>query len=182
MTFDDIKKVWDMQSNETMYAINESTMRKNIVSKKEKGIHITNVSELLSIVANLGSGTLIMMMGKSNLYLLILSLWMLATGTYCLVARIKRLRGKKKFDRTMLGDLDHAIDIASYQVRFSSLLRWTIIPIALLIVLSKTDSLLWIVSLLLFFAITFYASGWEHNYYKRRLGNLLKLRENLANF
>jgi hypothetical protein len=177
MEFEEMKKVWSKQDNEPLYVINEAALWKSISIKRDKGLHITNVSELLSIVVNLGVGALVLATG-----MFFLAAWMIVVGIYCLVGRIRRRMGEQQFDRTMLGDLDHAVSIANYQVRFSGLMRWNIIPVALLILWSlwgKEDSVELMIGMILFFAITFYATGWEHNFYKRRRTQIVELREML---
>lgn len=180
MEFEEIKKVWDAQNSEPLYVINETALRNSITSKKDKGIHITNVSELLSILVNFGAGALIMATG-----MFLLAGWMIIVGVYCLAGRIRRKMGEKQFDRSMLGDLDHAVSIASYQVRFSGLMRWNIIPVGLLILWELWDkentgnTVTLMIAMVLFFALAFFASGWEHNYYKSRRRQLIELRNML---
>jgi len=177
MEFEEMKKVWDTQNNEPLYVINEAALRNSIATKRDKGIHITNVTELLSIVVNLGAGVLILATG-----MFLLATWMIIIGVVCLAGRVRRKMGEQQFDRTMLGDLDYAVSIADYQVRFSGLMRWNIIPVGFLIVWSmwdKQNSIELMIGLISFFALTFYASGWEHNYYRSRRRNIEDLRKML---
>jgi hypothetical protein len=186
MEFDEMKKIWSTQDNEPLYVINEAALHKTILSGRNKGEHITNVSELLSIVVNFAAGVFILgtnVFSKSaNIPMYILAVWMFATGMYCVAGRVRRKRGDQQFDRTMLGDLDHAVSIATYQVRFSGLLRWNILPVGglTLIGIWESDKAVGLaIGLALFFILTFYASGWEHNYYRSRLRNMEELREML---
>src|SRR3954469_15097466 len=158
MEFEEMKKIW--QNEEPLYVINESALRNSIARKKDKGLRITNISELLSIVVNLGAGAFVMTTG-----MIVLAVWMIIVGIYCLVGRIRRKMGEQKFDRTMLGDLDHAVSIANYQVRFSGLMRWNIFPVGILVLFGmwhKDNMIALTIGMILFFAVTFYASGWEH--------------------
>lgn len=187
MEFDDMKKIWDTQTNEPLYVLNEAALHNRIRAKKRKARSISNVSELMAIVVNTGAGVFLMIdnMYKTtpNLYLYLLAAWMLFTAAYCVILRARRMRSNLKFDRSVLGDLDVAIATAGYQVRLSDLLRWNIIPTAMLIILalwSADKSIGLIIAFVIFFAITWYASGWEHNYYKRRKGELEQLRSLLT--
>ena len=175
MEFEEMKKIW--QNEEPLYVINESALRNSIAKKKDKTLRITNISELLCIVANLGSGAYVLTKG-----MYVLAVWMIAVGVYCLVGRIRRKMGERKFDRSMLGDLDHAVSVANYQVRFSGLMRWNILPVAILILAgmwNKDNMIALMIGIILFFAVTFYASGWEHNYYKERRRHVVELRNTL---
>jgi hypothetical protein len=109
--------------------------------------------------------------------------WMFVTAVYVVINRIKRLASDRKFDRSIAGDLDHAIATATYQVRFSYILRMNALPIGIFLLggMWETGRSIWLsAALLAFFAITFYVSGWEHNYYERRKQELEILRGKLS--
>jgi hypothetical protein len=186
MEFDEIRKIWDSQNNEPMYAINEKALHQRILSKKNKGYHITNISELLMIITNIAAGSFVFGMSiykqNDNAFMYLLVVWMFATALFCLVSRIRRRRGSHQFDRSMLGDLSHALSIATYQVRFSLLARWNIVPMGTLILLGTWDggkSVWFVVSILVFLVLTNYAAGWEHNFYKGRQRELEALQSKL---
>jgi hypothetical protein len=188
MEFEELKKVWDAQTDQPLYAINEKAMYNLILSKKKQAHHITNISELLLIFVNMGSGILILGINLfkpgGNISLYILSAWMLATALYTLVRRIQRIKGNQQFDRSISGDLSHAISMASYQVHISQIMRWNILPIAAFTLLGLWEGgkPIWIVVIvLLFFALTYYAGGWEHNIYKRKKRELEILQKKLSN-
>jgi hypothetical protein len=188
MEFEELQKIWDTQNNKALYVIDEKALHNRILSKKKQGLHITNTSELLSIVVNAGGGCFIFGVNffkqSSNIFMYILSAWMLSTAFYSLISRIRRIRANKRFDRSMSGDLDHAIWVATYQVRFSQILRWNILPIGTLIILSVWDrgKSVWLAAgMLVFFVLTYYASRWEHNIYKRKKRELEILRTKLEN-
>jgi len=188
MEFEELKKIWDVQNNQPLYAINEKAMYNLILSKKKQAHHITNISELLLIFVNLGSGVLVLSMNlfkqSGNISLYLLSAWMLGSGLYMLVRRIQRIKGSQQFDRSISGDLNHAISVASYQVHISQIMRWNILPIAGLTLLGLWEGgkPIWIaIIVLLFFALSYYAGGWEHNTYKRKKRELEILQKKLGN-
>jgi len=186
MEFEEMKKIWDAQNNESIYGINESALHNRILSKQKQGLHITNVSELLGIVAYTVAG--LAMLGvnlykqSASIFMYILSAWVLGSAIYILASRIRRINGNNRFDRSMRGDLTHAISVATYQVRFSQLMRWNIIPIGILVLLGMVEGgkSIWIIAgIIIFFVLTNYASGWEHNIYKRKKRELEILQDKL---
>jgi hypothetical protein len=188
MEFEEIKKVWDSQNNEPIYVINEKALHNRILSKMKQASHITNISELLSIFANIGTGCLILGMNlfkqSGSVFMYILSAWMFGVALYSLVSRIRRIKEGNRFDRSMLGDLEYAISLATYQVRLSQLLRWNSLPIGVLILLGVWDGgkSVWIaVGILVFFVLVNYAAGWEHRVYKTRKRELETLHSKLEN-
>lgn len=188
MEFDEIKKIWDTQNNELPYSINEKALHNSILSKKKQAHHITNISELVWIIANISTGCFILGINlfkqSGNIFMYMLSAWMVGSALYILSSRIRRIRGAFRFDRSVRGDLNHAISIATYQIRLSQLGRWNIVPIGTLILLGvwgNDKSLWWIAGLVIFFVLTNYAAGWEHNIYKARKRELETLQSKLEN-
>lgn len=186
MEFEEMKKVWDAQNNEPIYGINEKALHNQILSKKKQAHHTTNLSELFSIIAYTLSGCFIIainLMNKSNnIFMYSLSAWILCMAMYSLVSRVRRRNGLQQFDRSMHGDLEHAISMATYQVKYSRLVRWNILPVGLLILLAiwDTGKSTWLlVGTSIFLVLANYASGWEHNYYKKKKRELEKLKEKL---
>ncbi|MEO6719341.1 MAG: hypothetical protein ABIN67_03205 [Ferruginibacter sp.] len=175
MEFEEMKKIWDTQNNVPIYGINKQALHNRILSKKKQAHHITNISELLSIIVYTITGCFVfgVTFSKQNgsIFMYILAVWMLCCALYLLVSRIRRINGSHHFDRSMRGDLTHAISMATYQVYLSFILRWNTLPIALLTALGLWDSgkSIWIVlGILLFFILVNYASGWEHSIYKNK--------------
>jgi uncharacterized membrane protein len=188
MEFDEMKKIWDSQNNEPIYGINEKALHNRILAKQTQAHHVTNFSELLSIICNAAAGIFVLGMSifkrSENIFMYLLPVWMFITALYCLLSRIRRIKGDHRFDRSMHGDLDYAISVATYQARFSLLMRWNILPIGVLVILGVWEGAksIWIaVAILIFIVVAHYASGWEHRIYKTRKRDLLMLRDKLEN-
>jgi hypothetical protein len=186
MEFDEMKKIWDTQNNEPLYTINERALHSRIISKKKQGLHITNTSELLWIIVNSCAACFILGMNffkqNESVLMYFLSTWLLSTALYMLISRIRRIKGNNRFDRSMRGDLDQAISVATYQVRLSQIGRWNILPIGILSLLAVWNggkSIWWVVGLGIFFILTIYAAGWEHRIYKARKRELDALQKKL---
>jgi hypothetical protein len=186
MEFNEMKKIWDSQNNEPLYAINENALHNRILSKKKTGYHITNTSELLLIIVNAGAGLFVLGLNLSkpgvNIYMYLLGAWMLLSALYMLVSRIRRIKRSQQFDRSMLGDLSQAISLATYQVRLSHFGRWNILPIGILSLLGLWDSgkPAWtILGIVIVFALAAFASRWEHSIYKNRKQELEILQKKL---
>lgn len=186
MEFDELQQIWDSQNNKPLYAFNETALHNRILSKMKRARHITNVSELLLIIINLGAGSFVLGVSlfplSRNIYMYLMAVWMLATSLYLLVSRIRRIKGARRFDRSMHGDLNHAISVATYQVHLSQIMRWNILPVAGLTLLSLWEGgkSFWAVGLILIsFALAYYAGNWEHSIYKARKRELEILQKKL---
>jgi hypothetical protein len=186
MEFDEMKKLWGSQ--EVPYDINEKVLHEHILSKKRQAFHITNISELIWIITNVGGGLLVLGLNlfkqSENIFMYLLSVWMIGSALYVLVNRIRRIRGSNQFDRSMNGDLKNAISMATYQVRFSQLGRWSILPIGILVslgILEGGKSLWMLVAIIVLLVLTNYAAGFEHNFYKDRKHELEMLQSKLEN-
>src|SRR6478752_5153366 len=137
MEFEELQKIWDSQYTQPLYAVDEKALHNRIVSKRRTAHHITNTSELLTILVNFGSGCFILAINlidaSKNVFMYVLAAWGFGTALYAFVSRLRRIKGDSQFDRTMKGDLQNAISMATYQVRLSQLMRWNILPIGALI-------------------------------------------------
>ena len=188
MEFDELQKIWDSQNDKPLYAIDENALHNRIISKKNKGRHISNISELLTIIVNFAAGTFILginiLKGNPNISLYLMSVWMFAVAVYTLVNRSRRIKKDNLFDRSIRGDLFHAVSVANYQVKFSRLMRWNILPISLflfLVVLESGKSIWLAACTSVFLVLANYVAGWEHNFYKTRKLELEILRDKLEN-
>ncbi len=186
MNFDELQKIWDAQNKQTLYAINEKAMYNHIMQKQRQGRHITHISELLAMLVNASVGLFITLVNatsnKSSIALYALGVWLAACAIFILTGRMRRLNGSHRFDRTMNGELAHALAVATYQVRLSRLMRWNILPIAILLLLGlwETGKPAWIAAATTAtLLLSYYASGWEHSYYERRKHTLQKLQTSL---
>ena len=186
MEFEEIQEIWDLQKKQSMYTINEKVLHGAILVKKKKAQRLVNVSEWFLVAVNLIAGAVVFGLNFSNppwnFFLYGMAIWMVATATFILLGRMNRLKRANMFDLNMRGSLQHAIADATYWVRVSQLMRWNILPITVFILLGMwaAGKPVWIMALtFIFFGITYYASGVEHNCYKARKQELISLFEKL---
>ena len=186
MEFEDMKQIWDTQNQKVLYAIDEKALHKRITSKKKKTLHITNFTELVGIIVNFVAGILILatisFKHLENISMILMAIWLFGTALYVLVGRVRRIKGNHRFDRSMQGDLDQSISVATYQVHYSQIMRWNILPIGGLSILSFWEggkSFWLLIGLLIFFLLAYYAGGWEHNMYSARKRELEALKKKL---
>jgi hypothetical protein len=122
--FEDIKKVWDKQKGETMFTIDEASLHKGITRKKDAAMKKINRNEISVSLIN-GIVSIVMLVaalqGQHNWAFLSSGL-MAATVIYIQYFRRKRKQTENMFDRSMLGELDHAISNAKSIIRFNYLM------------------------------------------------------------
>ncbi len=186
MEFDELQKIWDTQNNKPLYVINEQALHNRIVAKKHQVIHIAVVTEWILIIANFISGAFVLQQNYTGRHSLVfaylLAVWLLGSAFYVLANRIRRMRKQKLFNRSLSGDLQHALATAVYQVRIAHIMRWNTLPIALLVLLGSWEggqSVWFLVAVALFFVLVFIASGWEQNIYRNKMKELQVLQNKL---
>lgn len=183
MEFEEMQRIWDSQERKTLYAIDEKALHNRINVKKNKGIRITNVSELIIVFTNAIAGITVFLVNQDqNFFLYCFAGWAMLSALLVLAVRIRRLAAPHEFNHSLTSDLDHAIAVATYQVRLSRVMRWNAVPMVLFLLLAlwEDEQSIWVIgSIVVFFIIVFYASGMEHNYYKSRLRELQILRSKL---
>jgi len=138
MEFDEMKQIWDTQNDRPVYVIDEKAMQRYIQARKDRVLDIANSSELSLIAINLVAGAILLVINLrqsgANLFMYLESAWMFMTVGYVVVSRIRRVRAERQFDRSVHGDLDHAISLASYQVRLSRMIRWNLLPMGAIMI------------------------------------------------
>jgi hypothetical protein len=144
MEFDEMKKIWDAQNNQPLYVIDEKALHNRIQSKMKGALHIASINEWFSIVVYLGAGGLLLVLNRfnpgTNIFMYVESAWMFSTVVYVVVSRIRRIKASRRFDRSIHGDLNHAISLAGYQVRLSRIMCWNVLPIGAIMIFSGWEA------------------------------------------
>jgi hypothetical protein len=186
MEFDEMKKIWDAQNNQPLYVIDEKALYNRIQSKMNSLLHFTSISEWLLIIINLGAGAILLghnpFTTGSNIFLGLEAVWMFAIVVYLVVSRIRRIKASRQFDRSIHGDLNHAISLASYQMRISQIIRWNFLPMGAIMIFSGWESgKLFKVSaiILVSFTLAFYVTSKGYRANKRRKRELQVLKDKL---
>jgi hypothetical protein len=186
MEFDELQKIWDTQNKKPLYVINEQALHNRIVAKKHQVVHTAVVTEWILIIANAISGGFVLQQNytgrRSLVFAYLLAAWLLVTALYVLANRIRRMREQKQFNRSLSGDLQHALTTAGYQVRISRIMRWNTLPIAVLVLFGSWEggqSVWFLVAVALFFVLVFLASGWEMGVYRNKMKELQVLQQKL---
>ncbi|MFZ1809379.1 MAG: hypothetical protein WAU36_19255 [Cyclobacteriaceae bacterium] len=169
MKFEDMKKIWDKQDQQHKYVIDEKKLHESIQQKKRKSSRFVSKVEWILIFANgIAGGTIVAMNfieKRGDIYANALGLVMLAAGIYIYTRRLHRLKHENRFDRTMLGDLDHAISNATYRARLSyGMLIYFLVVAALTLgnAIHEDKSWLKIGLIVVFFVITWFLGRWEY--------------------
>lgn len=187
MEFDEMKKIWDAQSNKTMYAIDESALHNKVISKRKKSARIAGRSERIMIGALLFSTIIILgasiYKAEYDVMPLVLSAVTFGVAILIFFRRRERLKQQGNFENSISGDIELAISNAEYQIRLSALGKWLYLVVALLSVASVVDTLEeWYKGafLLLFFIVGYFGARWEHRtFYVSQKTSLLKMRDKL---
>ncbi|MBX2912916.1 MAG: hypothetical protein M9954_06545 [Cyclobacteriaceae bacterium] len=183
MNFDDMKKIWNEESQQVQFVIDERLLGENIKQKKHKGSRMVSKMEWAIILSNLLTGGAIIAKNFAKppmgIFAIAMGVLMVGTAVYVFVKRHHRLKCENKFDRTMLGDLDHAIRNANYRARLSASMLAYFVLVSLLMLGNaiSTGKTIWQLAAIAVFCIAVLFLGrWEHRSWhlanKRRLEEL----------
>jgi hypothetical protein len=187
MEFDEMKKIWDAQNNQPLYTLDEKALHNRIQSKMNAIRHFTSVSEWMLILINLGAGAFLLahnhlFTAGANIFLGLEAVWMFAIVLYVVVHHLRRIKAGRRFDRSLHGDLDHAISIAGYQMLLSQIVRWNFLPMGAIMIFSGWEGgqLLKVsVLILVSYTVAFYVTSKGYQANKRRKRALQVLKEKL---
>ncbi|HET6528841.1 MAG TPA: hypothetical protein VFG39_08850 [Balneolaceae bacterium] len=188
MEFDEMKKIWDTQNNEPLYAINEEALHRSIRSKKKRAARLTNINDFglmaIGIITAIIYSYLSIINEAPTIYdYLIVATLVFGTG-YLWVGRVQRKKQEQTLARTMLGDLDHAISSVAYEMnRSKNMVWWFVLPSVILIFLNMSQEGVSVwkwVGVAFAFALSALILRWDYNRcQKPKKQKLEALREKL---
>ena len=124
MEFEEMQKVWDEQKGENMYVINEAALQRTVTRKKDAvGRRINRLEIKLSVINSIVLAVVVIRMINHPHTWGIIAAGILAISiVYVQYFRRNRKRTENAFDRSLLGELDHAIANAKSLISFNYLL------------------------------------------------------------
>jgi hypothetical protein len=184
MELEEVQNLWSAQNEQTLYKINADELHRRILSRKAKTMYTANFTELLLIGVNLGAGCFILWSNATNhhFFVYVLAVWMFVVAVLMVISRIRRIISGRRFDRSVKGELQHALAVAGYQVRLSQLMRWNNFVICglVLFVLWESGKPLWLSGCVLaLFLMAWYVGRFENRIYKARKARLEELQQQL---
>lgn len=175
MEFEEIKKIWDTQNQEPMYAINETELHRSIRAKLRQSNYLVNVNEIGLIMIALITSCTLSIIGHHDWYNYLSIAAFLFIAGYIFIQRNRRIKQMQHFDRSMLGDLEHAIANVNFEIRRNeTFLWWFLLPVVItstLDAMHKGPSLGWVL-LPFSFVLSYVVVQWSI-----RKQNLPKKRE-----
>jgi hypothetical protein len=186
MELDEIKKIWDAQNNQPLYVIDEKALHNRIQSKMNTLLRFTGISEWMLILINLSTGGILLGFNRlkpgTDIFLSVEAGWMFVLAVYLVSHHIRRVKAGRRFDRSIHGDLNHAISIANYQMRLSQIVRWNMLPMGAIMIFSgwEAGKLLSVGAVILVsYTLAFYVAGKGYRANKRRKRELQALKAKL---
>ena len=141
MEFEDMKKIWDEQNNENIYAINESELHSRVIRNKKRVRRMANKFEWTLFIAMICCGLLTAVMGILHVQLFKLAnafiFFMIAGFIY--KSRYDRIKYEGQSNLSLLGDLEQAIRSIDYHAkRQKNFFFWYMLPIFFTIIINAT--------------------------------------------
>ncbi len=111
MEFEEMQKIWNEQKGETMYAIDESALHRSITRKKNNISRKVSIVELSLMAINSAVAIFLLIdaIVKGGLWDYGGAVIMGLTVLFLYFFRQRRKSNENTFDRSILGELDHAI-------------------------------------------------------------------------
>ncbi len=164
MEFEDMKKIWDEQNNENIYAINESELHRRVIRKKNRVKRMINKFEVTLLIAMICAGLLTTIIGilHNQLYKLLDALIFFMVAGYIYKSRRDRIKYEGQSNLSLLDDLEQTIRSLDYHAkRQKYFILWYMLPIFFTIIINATFSYskpwwLWVI-FLAFFAFAYWA-------------------------
>ncbi len=185
--FEAMQIIWDRQTDEKMYAIDESALHAQIKAKSQSIERKVDLFEWIMIGVNLIVAIVLVIDAVRDM-----NLWFeylpaaayLGFAVYSVYRRLARRRDEIHFDETMLGELDKAIWRINYLItQTRTIIFWYLVPLMLVFALTAVLNarLWWAIGLpLALLPLTYLASRWEiRRFYLPKKKAMESLREKL---
>jgi len=187
MEIEELQKIWNEQKSETMYAINEKALHENISKKKNAASKRMNIVEISLMAINSTTGIILLIdaiLDREGIWEYALSVVLFLTVVFLALFRKRRQKQERTFDRSMLGELDHAIANSSSMIQISTIMiKYYLVPVGVFSIVkmailgASVEKWLFMIGALCFaFIIIYYERKVCHFPRKERL---LKLRAKL---
>lgn len=185
MDFKDLQKVWNQQTNEPMYIIDQQALYQQVRRRALQADRIARTNEWGMMIIAVLTSLMLLWIGSDTTYQIVASIAMLGTGAYVFWQRRLRLASLDRQPSSILAELDQAIVNANYLVRFAQTFAyWFLMPTALVTIFRMTqkevDPWRWLF-VLGSFLLAFLLVRWELNCkHLPRKQALEELRETLT--
>lgn len=165
--FEEMQKVWNEKTGENMFSINERELYDIVIRRKDTAHRRINNTEIMLTIINGIICVLSIVLAISNPHPVnFMNAGIMGVAVvYIQYFRRKRKREANKFDRSILGELDHAIAHERSTVRFNTLMVvGYVIPLAIVgisALISASASLdKWVITMGAFL-LSIVILGWE---------------------
>lgn len=146
MEFEEMKKIWDTQTNRPLYVIDEDALHNRIRAKLRSTVRMNDTNDFGLILVALITAVLLLLIQGLSIWNIITSAILILVAVYVLASRLGRIKQEQQFDRSMLGELGYAISGIDYEIRRSrTIMWWFILPVIIpaAIKLFQADATLW---------------------------------------
>lgn len=186
MEFEEMKVIWDSQSQEKLYVIDEEALFGQIRRKSRSVNHLVGMVEWVMIAINLLVGIVLVVdtwRGAGPAYEYAFPALYFIYFAIAVYAQQTRKRAEVGFASTLLGELEKALWQVNQLIRQARrMILWYLLPIVAVgsVVVWLNGKPLWSLAMLLLLPATYFASGWEINkFYLPKKESLESLRETL---
>ena len=136
MEFEEMQKIWDSQNQQTVYAINEDVLHKQIGRKSRDAGKQLIFFEWIMIISIIVVSILLLVDGD-GLGERVMAGAILLIPIYLLFTRQQRRREEKQFEPSVIGELDKAIWQTDYLMnKLETILWWHILPFTVAMVIT----------------------------------------------
>lgn len=144
MEFEEMKKIWDSQYQEPLYAINETTLHKRIQQKSTSIKRMVNCFEwgIMGITTFVSIFMVIdAIVDGKGFYPYLSAGIIFLIAVYIFIGRMHRKKQEESFDQSLLGDLNQAISNTNYHItRLRRFIWWYLLPFTAIYALSMYET------------------------------------------
>lgn len=188
MNLEDMKKVWDSDSNQTLYVIDQSKMdqivNKKSMSANRRASYVENFIIIMNLVIPVVLFTIAGLNDQIDFGEYSMGLFTIATAAGTYYYKRVRLANQLNQGDSVLDNLDQAIHNATYQAKMTSFfLTWYIIGVSALTIsnlILEGTNIWFIIMISIVFIIGLIVGRWEQRcWHDKKRDELIELKKKL---
>ncbi len=188
MKLEEMQKIWDTKTNQTLYVMDEKAVEKVVKGKansaNRRAAFVENFIIGMNVIVPLVLFGIASLKDKQHFGEYALGIFMLITAIYTYNYKKRRINSQKNWGKSMLDSMDHAIHNATYQVKMTNIfLTWYIVIVGILTIINLIieDTQLWLIFMIAgTFIVALVVGRWEQRAcHNKQLDDLISLRAKL---
>lgn len=188
MKLEEMQKIWDSESNQTLYVMNQNAVEHFVKTKansaNKKAAYVENFIIIMNLMVPIILFTIAYLNDKQDFGEYAIGTFMFLTVLLTFNYKRNRINSQKNWGKSIMDAVDQAIHNATYQAKMTKIfLTWYILGVGALSIINLIieDTNIWLILMIaVIFIIGFVGGKWEQRaWHDKQRDDLISLKAKL---